>query len=248
MEQIVKFHPSDRDLRPPLGLNPENGYNGSSTVEKAIWIGSFPLTEKLNRVDSGNGKRISGNFSLTLYAFNGVSPVQIILLWERVTKTMGGGSSQLGQIASHTLRPNQSVSGDFSFLMSYSYATLENGSDAIIESYEYLTQIDTTAITYGMFKIMMVSNDNWSYSAEVAVRIESVHNPSFFELMKKRHWQLFETSEISSSTIFSNSTEIAETPLSWSKMIIAIMLLIFQKKIIKNRKSCPSSPFSSHSH
>ncbi len=219
----VEFDSYDRQLIDFSSFN-DNGYNGSSTLSKTIWVGGFPLVEGIaGDVDfSKVPKLMYGNVSAHLVSFDGNGSVQVSVVAKQVTTDLApkngivASSTSVYGVFSAMMEPNQTSIGSFEFATAHDPVELSNGSEMWKESYTYLLEYTNSTINYGMFQVFLTANTNWTFSAKVELEIQTINNPVFFEMMEQRYFQFFPTSNLTSSIL--NSTASSSILISRSQL------------------------------
>ncbi|RMG41470.1 MAG: hypothetical protein D6732_02230 [Methanobacteriota archaeon] len=212
LSTLIDFHPYDRQAIDSNSFS-DSGYNASSTLAKTIWIGGFPLVEGIaDDVDFTKRPNLMyGNVSVRLISFDGNTSLQISVL--AVQRTVSLVPEQGFTVSSTTWRgifseimaSNVTLTRAFEFPTANDVVQLSNGSEIWQESYNYLLKFTNSTINYGMFQVVLTSNNNWTYSARVEVEIQTVHNPVFFKIMEDRYMQFYPSTSLVSSVI--NSTQ-----------------------------------------
>lgn len=218
ISEIVEFHPYDRQLIESNSFT-DNGYNGSSTFARTIWIGGFPLVEGIaDDVDFMKRPNLMyGNVSIRLISFDGNESVRVSMHAVQKTASLAPErgisweTTVWRTVFSEMMQPNQTMESSFEFTTANDRVQLPNGSEIWLESYNYLLEYTNSTINYGLFQVSMTSSSNWTYSAKVEVEIQTIHNPVFFKAMEDRYLQFNPTSSLTTSVNPTQSSDQSVT-------------------------------------
>lgn len=208
IEETIHFSAEDRDWNIFEYIS-DTGYNGSATVGKNFWIGGFPLVEGI--AGDADFRKVPslmhGTVSVQLLSYNGSAPVNVVVWGVEKTGMLVpengilSSTTSKNTIFSKLMSTGMTLSSSFEFRTVQTAVQLDNGSWIFVESYNYILKLNSNLVNYGMFQVALISNDNWTYAADVQIRIETVHNPVFFEMMEDRYLSFFPNSNFTSSIL-----------------------------------------------